>query len=290
MFKVGVLGAYDGYISKPQLFDIRHIQFVPYVDEQEAVKKLQRHQLDLVVQLDSETYWVNRSSPNGYIVEQLLMAKDENFKRTLVDGEQVRYVDWVLPGILGMNIMFACLFGIGYNIVRYRKNGVLKRFNATPLGAIEFLAAQMLSRWIIVMMICLLIFFGGHWMLDTMMLGSYFAFFSVIALGIFTMVSLGLVIASRSRSEELTGGLLNFASWPMMGLSGVWFSMEGAPLWLKQFAQALPLTHIIDATRAIAIEGETLSTQMDHVVILLIMTAILLFVGAALFSWDADGR
>ena len=290
MFKVGVLGEHDGYISKPQLFETRHIQFVPYTDEALAIKKLQRHQIDLLLQLDSRTYWVNRSSANGYVVEQLLVAKDEDFRRTVVDGEQVRYVDWVLPGILGMNIMFACLFGVGYNIVRYRKNGVLKRFKATPLGAIEFLAAQMLSRWIIVMVICIIIFFGCHWMLDTLMLGSYSAFFGVLALGIFTMITLGLVIASRSRSEELTGGLLNFASWPMMGLSGVWFSMEGAPLWLKQFAQILPLTHIIEATRAIAVEGEALATQMDHVVILILMTAVLLILGAALFSWDADGR
>lgn len=290
MFKVGVIGEQDAYLSKPQLFDTRHIQFVPYEDQRLAVKKLRQHQIDLIVHLDRRVYWVNRSSPNGYIVEKLLIAGDKDYRRTVIDGRQVRYVDWVLPGVIGMNIMFSCLFGVGYVIVRYRKIGVLKRFKATPLGALEYLAAQMLSRWLIVMLVCIIIFFGCHWALDTLMLGSYLAYFTILALGIFTMITMGLVIAARTRSEELTGGLLNFASWPMMGLSGVWFSLEGAPHWLQQFSQFLPLTHIVEATRAIAVEGETLTTQIDHIVILALMTVILLVLGASLFSWDADGR
>jgi len=290
MFKVGVMGEQDAYISKPLLFDVKHIQWVPYLEQDVAVKKLRQHQIDLLVQLDRKTYWVNRSSPKGYMVEKLLLADDPGFQRTVIDGRQVRYVDWVLPGVIGMNIMFSSLFGVGYVIVRYRKIGVLKRFKATPLGAVEYLSAQMLSRWLILMFVCAVIFFGCHWTLDTLMLGSYWSFFAVLAIGIFTMISLGLVIASRTRSEELTGGLLNFASWPMMGLSGVWFSLEGAPQWLQQVSQLLPLTHIVAASRAIAVEGETLASQSDHVVTLMVMTVLFIGAGAALFSWDADGR
>ena len=290
MFKVGVLGEEDAYLSKPQLFALRHIQFVPYQDEFEAVKKLRQHQLDLLIQLDERVYWVNRSSPKGYMVERLLVANDDEYVRRVIDGRQVRYVDWVIPGVLGMNIMFSCLFGVGYVIVRYRKNGVLKRLKATPLGAFEFLAAQVLSRWLIVVFICMVVFFGCHWLFDTLMLGSYLSFFFVLALGTITMISLGLVLACRTRSEELTGGLLNVASWPMMGLSGVWFSLEGAPKGLQDFAYALPLTHIVEATRSIAIEGETLLAQSDHLLTLGVMAAVFLVIGATLFSWDADGR
>lgn len=290
MFKVGVLGEQDAYLSKPQLFDIRHIQFIPYNDETDAVDKLRQHQLDLLLQLDERVYWVNRSSPKGYMVEKLLTADDQEYRRLEVDGKPIRYVDWVLPGILGMNVMFSCLFGVGYVIVRYRKNGVLKRLKATPLSSVEFLSAQIISRWLIVMFICLIIFFGCHLILDTLMLGSYGAFFLVLAVGILTMISLGLVIASRTRSEELTGGLLNMASWPMMGLSGVWFSLEGAPQIIKDIASLLPLTHIVEATRAISVEGATLASQIDHLFVLIGMGVVFLFLGAITFSWDPDGR
>jgi ABC-2 type transport system permease protein len=290
MFKVGILGEQDAYLSKPQLFDIRHIQFIPYSDETEAVDKLRQHQLDLLLELDQRVYWVNRSSPKGYMVEKLLTADDEEYRRVEVDGRPIRYVDWVLPGIIGMNVMFSCLFGVGYVIVRYRKNGVLKRLKATPLSAVEFLSAQIISRWLIVMFVALIIFFGCHLVLDTLMLGSYGAFFLVLAVGVLTMISLGLVIASRTRSEELTGGLLNLASWPMMGLSGVWFSLEGAPQIIKDLASLLPLTHIVEATRAISVEGATLASQMDHMLILMAMGVVFLTVGALTFSWDPDGR
>ena len=91
-------------------------------------------------------YWVNTSSPKGYIVEKLLLAADRDAQRQPVTGDAVRYVDWLFPGILGMNMMFSCLFGVGYVVLRYRKTGFLKRLHATPLSAFEFLSAQVLSR------------------------------------------------------------------------------------------------------------------------------------------------
>ncbi len=290
MFKVGVLGDEDAYLSKPQIFELRHIQFIPYEDQDSAVKKLQQHQIDMLLQLDKRVYWVNRSSPKGYMTEQLLMSKDSEYQRREVDGRAVRYIDFVLPGILGMNIMFSCLFGVGYIIVRYRKNGVLKRLKATPLNAVEFLSAHISSRLIIVVCVMFILFFGAHWIFDTLMFGSYLSFFAVLILGAMTMISMSLLIACRTRSEELTGGLLNVASWPMMALSGVWFSLEGAPEALQTFAYMLPLTHIVEASRAISIEGATFFSQADHLIFLTVMLVLFSGIGAWLFSWDSDHR
>ena len=91
-------------------------------------------------------YWVNTDSPKGYVVEKLLRAEHPAPSAKPVTGAAVRYVDWLFPGILGMNMMFSCLFGVGYVVVRYRKSGFLKRLHATPLTAFEFLSAQVLSR------------------------------------------------------------------------------------------------------------------------------------------------
>ena len=105
--------------------------------------KVERHQIDLLFDPGSNRYWINQTSPNGYIVEKLLIAayadSAEALQKILVEGDEIRYIDWVIPGVIAMNIMWGALFGIGYVIVRYRKFGVLKRLSATPVTAVEFL-------------------------------------------------------------------------------------------------------------------------------------------------------
>jgi ABC-2 type transport system permease protein len=150
------------------------------------------------------------------------------YTRSTVSGRSVGYVDWLVPGVLGMNMMFSCLFGVGYVIVRYRKNGFLKRLNATPLKAFEFILAQVTSRLMLIMSVTTLVFIGTHFLIGFYMSGSYLALLLVAVLGACSMISLGLLIAARVASEEFAGGLLNMLSWPMMFLSGVWFSLEGA--------------------------------------------------------------
>ncbi len=105
-------------------------------------------------------YWVNPSSPKGYIIEKLLLQSDPTAHREPVSGEAVPYVNWLFPGILGMNLMFSCIFGVGYVVLRYRKNGFLKRLNATPLTAFEFLTAQVMSRLVLTMIVTSLLYLG----------------------------------------------------------------------------------------------------------------------------------
>lgn len=290
MFKVGVISEQDAYLSRPAFMSLNHIQFVPYDDLDRAVERVRHHQLDLVLDLDRRLYWVNEESRSGYMAEHLLTSEDPEFSRRRVQGEPIRYVDWVLPGIIGMNVMFSSLFGVGYAIVRYRKNGVLKRLKATPLSAGEFVTAQILSRLMMVMMVASIIFFGSHWALATMMQGSYLALLLTFLLGALALIALGLAVSSRSRSEELTSGLLNMATWPMMGLSEVWFSLEGAPASVHQISNLLPLTHLVAAAREIATEGAGLAQVSDHLLILAVMAAGFLAVAAMLFSWDSDRR
>lgn len=290
MFKVGVISDQDAYITKPRFMSLNHIQFVPYDNLDRAIDRVRRHQIDLLLDLDERRYWVNEESRNGYMAERLLAFEDPDFERLRVQGEPIRYVDWVLPGIIGMNIMFSSLFGVGYAIVRYRKNGVLKRLKATPLSAFEFVSAQILSRLLMVLVIAAILFFGSHWALGTLMLGAYGPLALTILLGALAMISLGLAVASRTRSEELTGGLMNMATWPMMGLSEVWFSLEGAPESVHSISQWLPLTHLVSAAREITTEGATLIDVSDHLLALAGMSAAFLLIAAILFNWDSDHR
>ncbi len=267
---------------------LKYVEFIPYQNAQVATDKVARHQLDLLVDFNSKHYWLNESSRNGYFMSELLRASHPDFEQSLATGRAIRYVDWVLPGVLGMNMMFSCLFGVGYVIVRYRKNGVLKRMQATPLSAFEFICAQVLSRLAIVVMVSSMLFIGCDLMLDFYILGSLWNLLTIGILGAASLISLGLLIACRLQSEELTGGLLNLASWPMMFLSGVWFSLEGAPELIQQFALIFPLTHLVEGARAILTEGASLYDIRYNLMALIAMTLVFLGLGASLFSWGSE--
>jgi ABC-type multidrug transport system permease subunit len=116
--------------------------------------------------------------------------------------------------------------------------------------------------------------------------GSYVDLFVIFFLGSLSLTALGLVLASRGTSEEFTTGILNFISWPMMFLSEVWFSLEGAPGWVESFAKIFPLTHMLTAARKIMHDGAGLIDVGSQIMILSLMTLGFLTLGAALFSWN----
>jgi ABC-2 type transport system permease protein len=285
VYKVGVI---DSKTVQSSFMETRYVDFIDYQDKALATVKLEQHAIDFLVDFSQKSYWVNQGSPNSYLVEKIFLGQHNNFQRLETYGKKIRYVDWVLPGILGMNMMFSCLFGVGYVIVRYRKNAVLKRLKATPLSAFEFVSAQLVSRIFIVMFMSSVVYIGCNFFFDFYMLGSYFDLFIIAVLGAISLISLGLLVASRSKSEELIGGLLNLTSWPMMLLSGVWFSLEGAPNAVKVFADFLPLTHLVAGARKVITEGSTLADISYHLTALLIMSTIFLALGSYLFSWNTE--
>lgn len=289
-FKVGLVA--DGALqdAAAQFRDTRYIKFIEFDEAEANLHKVERHQVDLLFDANGDRYWINRTSPNGYIVEKLLIAayadSSATLHKILVEGDEVRYLDWVIPGVIGMNIMFGALFGIGYVIVRYRKFGVLKRLSATPVTAMEFLSAQILSRLWLLLVVNLVIFIGMDLFLDFRMHGSYFDLLLVFVLGCVNLICCGLVVAARISSEEVANGVLNLFSWPMMFLSGVWFSLEGAHPLMQKFALLLPLTHITEAAREIMIDGVGIIGIADHLLVLGISSVILLWIGARIFRWE----
>lgn len=285
VYKVGVI---DKESAVSDFLQTKYIQFIDYEALSLAKVNVSQHNIDLLIDFSKVEYWVNDTSPKAYFVEKLFIADHEHFIKRQVQGQKIRYVDWVLPGVLGMNMMFSCLFGVGYVIVRYRKNSVLKRLKATPLSALEFVSAQLISRLIIVMIMSSIVYAGCNIFFDFYMLGSYLDLFVIGALGAFSLITLGLLMACRSKSEELTGGLLNLSSWPMMLLSGVWFSLEGAPDGLKVVADILPLTHLVAGARKVITEGATLADISYHVTALSVMSIIFLALGSYLFSWNTE--
>jgi len=289
LYKVAYVGDQTQFeASTVPFMTTQYLQVVVYEDKNQALSKLRHHQVDMVVNEEPESnYWINTSSPAGYMLERILLGSGgENFQKQTVDGKEIRYVDWVLPGILSFNIMMGCLFGVGYVIVRYRKSGFLKRLKATPLSALEFLIAQMCSRLLLMLSITIFVFWGCDLFLNFTMLGSYFLLLLITLLGSICMISLGLLVAATISSEELAGGVLNLITWPMMILSGVWFSLEGTHPFVQNIAQILPLTHLVDGARAIMTEGQGIADIYPNLIVLSVMSIVFLFAGAKIFRWE----
>jgi ABC-2 type transport system permease protein len=276
-----------------------YIKLVGFASQNTGMDKLKHHKIDLLLKNPEPdagssklAYWVSDSSPKGHVLEKMVLAAvvpetlfhNRIIKQEIV-GDQIRYIDWLFPGILGMNIMFSAMFGVGYVIVRYRRIGVLKRLKATPVTAFEYLTAQLVSRVMILVCTSFVVWFGCDFFFSFNMHGSYLDIFVVFLAGTICLVSMGLILACRGTNEELTNGIINFICWPMMFLSEVWFSIEGASAWVKSIASAFPLTHFLSAARKIINDGATLSQVSSELTILAVMSLVFLTIGSVLFSW-----
>jgi len=288
LFKVGVIAPQIDKQAHPFLQE-RYVDFVPIASEAEGLPKITHQQIDLLVDLHGvPRYWVNTDAPKGYIVEKLLLAAAPGAQRQPVTGAAVRYVDWLFPGILGMNMMFSCLFGVGYVVLRYRKSGFLKRLHATPLTAFEFLTAQVLSRLCLILFVTGILFVGVGSIIHFHTVGSVALLILLAVLGALSMIALGLTIAAGISSEELVGGILNLMTWPMMLVSGIWFSLEGSPRWVQWAAHIFPLTHLLDAARAVMLDGAGIAQIAPNLLYLAATALVFLTFGAWSFRWRVE--
>jgi ABC-2 type transport system permease protein len=288
LFKVGVLAERIDRQAHPFLRE-RYVDFIALPEQTAALHKLTHQQIDLLVDLGAAPrYWVNTDSPKGYIVERLLLAAAPAASRQPVSGAALRYVDWLFPGILGMNMMFSCLFGVGYVVLRYRKSGFLKRLHATPLTAFEFLSAQVLSRLGLILFVTAVLYVGIGAIIGFHSSGSILLLGLLAIVGALSMIALGLTIAARFSSEELVGGLLNLLTWPMMLLSGIWFSLEGSPRWIQWVAHIFPLTHVLDAARAVMLDGAGFAQIAPNLLFLAATALAFLALGAWSFRWRVE--
>lgn len=298
-FKVGVFPHAPGRIQMttqgvPEtFFNTRHLEFIGFGTLAEGMQKLNHHKIDFLLKRGDTPYqyWISDTSPKGYIVEKMFLAalqpahSTPQVAKNAIQGNEIRYIEWLFPGILAMNMMFSALWGVGYIVVRYRKNGVLKRLKATPLTAFEYLSAQLLSRIFVLMFTLVIIWVGCDLIFKFTVAGSYLDLCAAFLIGGLSLTAMGLLVASRGTSEEFTSGLLNFITWPMMFLSEVWFSIEGAPRWVQTVAQTFPLTHMLRAIRKIMNEGASLADVGLELTVLLLMTTACLSLGAKMFSW-----
>ena len=196
-----------------------------------------------------------------------------------------RYIDFLIPGLLGMNLMNSGMWGIGFALVEMRQRKLLKRFVATPMRRSDFLLALTSSRIVLMLLeVGLLLGFGGL-VFHMRVLGSVFTIVFLGAIGAVTFGGLGLLTASRAQKIESVSGLMNLVMMPMWIFSGVFFSYERFPAVVHPLIKMLPLTALNDALRATILEGASLTAQSGRLLVLVLWGGISFALALRWFRW-----
>ncbi|HYK48281.1 MAG TPA: ABC transporter permease, partial [Terriglobales bacterium] len=196
-----------------------------------------------------------------------------------------RYIDFLIPGLLGMNLMNSGMWGIGFALVDMRQRKLLKRFVATPMRRSDFLLALTSSRLVLMVIEIVLLLGFGVLAFHMRVLGSLFSILLLTTIGAISFGGLGLLTASRAQKIESVSVLMNVVLMPMWIFSGVFFSSERFPAVIQPFIQLLPLTALNDALRATILQGATLGAQSGRLLILVLWGGISFVLALRWFRW-----
>lgn len=197
-----------------------------------------------------------------------------------------RYIDWLVPGLLGMNVMSTGLWSVAFSIATARMRKLLKRLVATPMSRAHYLASHVLNRLIFLALESFILIVFARAVFGVQVHGSLAALVALALVGALSFGGIALLVSSRARTIEAVSGLLNVVMLPMWVFSGVFFAASNFPDVMQPFIQALPLTALNNALRAIINEGLPLASQWREVGILAVWGAASFGAALRLFRWQ----
>ncbi len=276
----------------------QHDLFRPHVlPQQEAETGFRLGKYDLVVASDGKggfAYRYDPARPESVLakteVNDALQAaagrKDAVATTATASSEPgSRYIDFLIPGLLGMNLMNSGMWGIGFALVDMRQRKLLKRFIGTPMRRGDFLLAIMTSRLVLMVLEVGLLLVFGILLFHMRVLGSLAAIALIAGLGSLTFGGIGLLTASRAQKIESISGLINLVMMPMWIFSGVFFSYERFPAVIHPLIKALPLTALNDALRACILEGTPILHQWPRLLVMILWGGISFVLALKWFRW-----
>ena len=204
----------------------------------------------------------------------------------LIEVPGSRYIDWLVPGLLGMNVVMTGLWGIAFSIGMSRTKKLIKRLSATPMNRGHYLAAQLAGRLVFLPLEAGILVVFAHYVFGVPVRGSVMLLSLLVLLGALASGALSLFVASRARSFEAISGLINLAIVPMWILSGVFFSSANFPDVIQPFIQALPLTALNDALRAVMLAGEGMGAVAHEIAILSAWAVVCFVLALKIFRWQ----
>lgn len=276
----------------------QHDHFKPQVlAAEEARNGFRLGKFDLVVESDGKggfQYRYDPARPESILAKtevndalQFAAGRKDAVTTTAVTSSEPgsRYIDFLIPGLLGMNLMNSGMWGIGFAVVDMRQRKLLKRFVATPMRRGDFLMALASSRLILMIIEVGLLLVFGVFFFHMRVLGSVGTIALIAALGSLTFGGVGLLTASRAQKIEAVSGLINLVMMPMWIFSGVFFSYERFPAVIHPLIKALPLTALNDALRASILEGTPLIHQWPRLLVMVLWGGISFLLALKWFRW-----
>jgi hypothetical protein len=203
-----------------------------------------------------------------------------------VDEKGSRYIDFLIPGLMGLNTMGGGLWGIGFLLVNFRIGKLLKRFRATPMPRQNFLLALLGARLTFLIPDAAVLLLLGVFLFEMPIRGSLWLVVLIEIVGSLAFAGIGLLIASRVSTMEAVSGLMNLVMLPQWLFSGVFFSSDRFPAALQPLVQALPLTHVNSALRRVILEGAGITEIATSLVILAAWAVVTFFLALRLFRWS----
>ena len=264
---------------------------------EEATQALRSGKVAIVVKPnnDSFEYRFDPTRPESrtarLLVDDVLQRGKGRADVVKVGDQQVtepgaRYVDFLVPGLIGMNLMGSGLWGLGFTVVIARSRKLLKRFAATPMRRSHYLLSFILSRLVFLVLEVGAVVIFAVLAFGFTVRGSWLSLALTIVLGGFTFSGIGLLVAARPTTIEGVSGLMNFIMLPMWLLSGTFFSSERFPQVLQPFIKALPLTALNDVLRAVMNEGASLSSNWIPIATMLAWCLVSFVVALKIFRWQ----
>ncbi len=267
------------------------------LSKQDASQALARSRVDVVITLSGdeadfrfdpkkETAPQSKMVANQVLQEAAGRTDPVATSDTQVTEPGSRYIDFLIPGLIGMNLMGSSMWGVGYNLVVARKRKLLRRYAVTPMRRPHFLLSYFLSRSLFLSLELTLLVTFGVVVFDTTITGSLIAFICAAILGAAAFAGISLIIGGRLDNTETANGWMNFVQLPMYVLSGAFFPYEHFPEWMHPAIKLLPLTALNDALRAVYNEGAHLGIIAPQLLILSLWGGIGFTVAVRSFKWQ----
>ena len=276
----------------------QHASFkIDVQDDQTARKGFRLGKYDLVIEPDDKgglRYRYDPARPESVLAKsqtddalQTAAGRKDTVATSLVTSSEPgsRYIDFLIPGLLGMNLMNSGMWGIGFALVDMRQRKLLKRFVGTPMRRGDFLLALMSSRLVLMIIEIGLLLTLGVLVFNMKVLGSVFAILLLGTVGAIAFGGIGLLTASRAQKIESVSGLMNLVMMPMWIFSGVFFSYERFPAAIQPLIKALPLTALNDALRASILEGTPLIHQWPRLLVMFLWGGVSFALALRWFRW-----
>jgi ABC-2 type transport system permease protein len=203
-----------------------------------------------------------------------------------VESSNLKYIDYLVPGLLAMALSQSAVFGVAAAMVSYRERGMFRRLRLTPLPLREFLSARVASQLVLALFQTFVLlsvgaaFFGVH-------VQNLGALVPMVIAGALCFITLGFFVGSFAKTQDAAAAVANVVTFPMVFLAGVFFPLTTAPTWLQAVARVLPLTYLADGLRDVAVRGKTLAQVWPDLIVLLGFTIVLATISLRTFRWEA---